>query len=52
MSSTNLTGGWAPPCIYEAVDEGALREHARCVDMPGDDIVPIDASVVVCLDPS
>lgn len=38
-------------CIYEAVDEDALREHARCVGMPGDDIVPIGATVVVRPDP-
>lgn len=38
-------------CIYQAVDEGALREHARCVGMPADDIVPIGATVVVRPDP-
>lgn len=39
-------------CIYEAVDEEALREHARCVGMPGDDITPIGSTVVVRPDPS
>jgi len=39
-------------CIYEAVDEDALREHARCVGMPGDDILPIGATVVVRPDPA
>jgi hypothetical protein len=39
-------------CIYEAVDEDALREHARCVGMPADDIVPIGATVVVRPDPA
>ncbi|MFZ7094502.1 nickel-binding protein [Primorskyibacter sp. 2E233] len=38
-------------CICEAVDEDALREHARCVGMPGDDILPIGATVVVRPDP-
>jgi hypothetical protein len=38
-------------CIYEAVDADALREHARCVGMPGDDITPIGATVVVRPDP-
>ena len=38
-------------CIYEAVDEDALREHARCVGMPADDILPIGATVVVRPDP-
>lgn len=39
-------------CIYEAVDEEALREHARCVGMLGDDILPIGATVVVRPDPA
>jgi hypothetical protein len=38
-------------CIYEAVDGDAIREHARCVGMPGDDILPIAATVVVRPDP-
>ncbi|SDF02792.1 Protein of unknown function [Salipiger thiooxidans] len=38
-------------CIYEAVDEDALREHARSVGMPGDDILSIGATVVVRPDP-
>lgn len=39
-------------CIYEAVDGEAIREHARCVGMPGDDFVPIAATVVIRPDPS
>lgn len=38
-------------CIYEAVNEDALREHARCVGMPGEDIIPIGATVVIRPDP-
>ena len=38
-------------CIYEAVNENALREHARCVGMPGEDITPIGATVVIRPDP-
>jgi hypothetical protein len=38
-------------CIYEAVDADAIREHARCVGMPGDDVLPIAATVVVRADP-
>ena len=38
-------------CIYEAVDGDAIREHARCVGMPGDDFLPIAATVVVRPDP-
>lgn len=39
-------------CIYEAVDGEAIKEHARCVGMPGDDFVPIGATVVVRPDPT
>ena len=39
-------------CIHEAVDSEALREHARRVGMPGDDILPIGATVVVRPDPA
>jgi hypothetical protein len=38
-------------CIYQAVDEEALREHARRVGMPADEIVPIATTVVVNADP-
>lgn len=38
-------------CIYEAVDDAAIREHAKRVGMPGDDIYPIAATVVVRPDP-
>jgi Protein of unknown function (DUF4242) len=39
-------------CIYEATDGEAIREHARRVGMPGDDFVPIAATVVVRPDPA
>jgi Protein of unknown function (DUF4242) len=39
-------------CIYEATDGEAIREHARRVGMPGDDFVPIAATVVVRPDPT
>ena len=38
-------------CIYEATDGEAIREHARRVGMPGDDFLPIAATVVVRADP-
>jgi len=38
-------------CIYEAVGPGAIRDHAKRVGMPGDDILPIVKSVVVRPDP-
>lgn len=39
-------------CIYEAADGEAIREHARRVGMPGDDFLPIAATVVVRPDPA
>ncbi len=38
-------------CFYEAVDGEAIVEHARRVGMPGDDYLPIAATVVVRPDP-
>lgn len=38
-------------CIYEARDLEAIREHARRVGMPGDDVSPILNTVVVRDDP-
>jgi hypothetical protein len=39
-------------CIYEARDEESIREHARRVGMPGDDIVSIADTVVIRPDPA
>lgn len=39
-------------CIYEARDPESIREHARRVGMPGDQIFPIAATVVVRSDPA
>lgn len=38
-------------CIYEAVDGEAIVEHAHRVGMPGDDYLPIAATVIVRPDP-
>ncbi len=38
-------------CIYEARDPDAIREHAKRVGMPGDQIFPIVNTVVVRPDP-
>lgn len=38
-------------CIYEARDEAALREHARRVGMPGEEIEAIADTVVIRPDP-
>jgi len=38
-------------CIYEARDVEAIREHARRVGMPGDEVTPIVQTVVIRPDP-
>lgn len=38
-------------CIYEAASPDAIREHARRVGMPGDEIYPVMTTVVVRDDP-
>jgi len=39
-------------CIYQAVSPEAIREHARRVGMPADEIVPVERTVIVRDDPS
>ena len=39
-------------CIYQAVDETAIREHARRVGMPADESTPIAETVIVRDDPA
>lgn len=39
-------------CIYQAVSEEALREHANCASLPVDEILPIGHLLVVNPDPS
>ena len=38
-------------CIYQAIDEAAIREHARRVGMPADEITPVANTVIVRADP-
>src|SRR3954469_353803 len=38
-------------CIYEARDPESIREHAKRVGMPGDQIFPVVTTVVVRTDP-
>jgi hypothetical protein len=39
-------------CIYEASSPEAIREHARCADLPVDEIIPIADTVIVREDPA
>ena len=38
-------------CIYEAVSADALRDHAKRVGMPADEITPVADTVIVRPDP-
>jgi hypothetical protein len=38
-------------CIYQAKDPESIREHARRVGMPGDEIFPVVNTVVIRNDP-
>lgn len=39
-------------CIYQAVDEEAIREHARRASLPVDEVVLVGQTVVVNADPA
>ena len=39
-------------CIYEAASPEAIREHARCAELPVDEIIAIADTVVVRPDPA
>ena len=39
-------------CIYEASDPEAIREHARRVGMPGDEIFPVLKTIIIRDDPA
>ena len=34
-------------CVYEARDSESIREHAKRVGMPGDELYPVATTVVV-----
>jgi len=38
-------------CIYQATDIDALRDHAARAGLPADEIVPVEATVVIRPDP-
>jgi hypothetical protein len=39
-------------CIYEAKDTASIREHAKQVGMPGDEIYPVVDTILVREDPA
>lgn len=44
-------GNLGTVCIYQAVNPAAIRDHARRVGMPADEITQVAATVVVRDDP-
>jgi len=38
-------------CLYEGIDEEAIREHARRAGMPADEVLPVGDTFVVNPDP-
>src|SRR5262245_48882238 len=45
-------GSYGTVCIYQARDPESIREHARRVGMPGDEILPVVTTIVVQPDPA
>ena len=39
-------------CVYQATDADAIREHARRVGMPADEITDVADTVIIRTDPS
>jgi hypothetical protein len=46
-----LDGRIGTVCIYQAKDEGSIREHAKRTGIPGDDIVQVLDTVLIRPDP-
>jgi len=46
-----LDGRLGTICIYQAKDPESVREHARRVGIPGNDVLPIANTVVIRPDP-
>jgi len=38
-------------CIYQAEDEDAIMEHAQRAELPADEVVPVEETVIVRDDP-
>ena len=38
-------------CVYQAINEQAIREHAKRVGMPANEITPVSKTVVIREDP-
>lgn len=38
-------------CIYQAVDEDAIMEHAQKAELPADEVIPVVDTVIIRDDP-
>lgn len=38
-------------CIYQAEDEDAIMEHAQRAELPADEVIPVENTVIVRDDP-
>jgi hypothetical protein len=47
-----VDGSLGTVCVYQASSPEAIRDHAGRVGMPADEIVPVEATVVVRDDPT
>jgi uncharacterized protein DUF4242 len=45
-------GTYGSICIYQARDAESIREHARRVGMPGDQIFPVADTIIIREDPA
>ena len=45
-------GRFGSICIYQARDQESIREHARRVGMPGDQIFPVMKTILIREDPA
>ncbi len=39
-------------CVYQAVSEEMIREHADCADLPVDEIIPVAGTMIINPDPA
>jgi hypothetical protein len=44
-------GSLGTVCIYQAVDEDAIMEHAIRAELPADEVLPVEDTVIVRDDP-
>ena len=44
-------GSLGTVCIYQAVDDDAIMEHAQRAELPADEVIPVANTVVIRDDP-